>query len=61
MYTPLCSKLFIKSCQWKEKERRENLLPGMGGDLNLGPPDWQPHPLILIPIGYILSIQLIIL
>ena len=30
------SELFEKYCKW-EKEKRENVHPGLGGDLNLGP------------------------
>ena len=34
-----CSELFIKSCKQEEKERWEDVHPGLGGDLSLDPPE----------------------
>ena len=34
-----CFKLW---CKWREKERREDVLPGLGKDLILCPSKWQP-------------------
>ena len=49
MNAAFCSKLFMKSCKCKEKERREDVQPGLGGNLNLGPPEWQPSVLTTTP------------
>ena len=32
----------MKACTLEEKERREDLHSGCGGNLNLGPIEWQP-------------------
>ena len=42
MTVAFCSKILMKSCKQEEKEIREDVHPGLGGDLNLGPPEWQP-------------------
>ena len=42
-------KLFMKSCKQEEKERRKDGHPGIGGDLNLGPPHQQPSVLTTTP------------
>ena len=33
---------FIESCKQEEKGRRADVHPGLGGNLNQGPPEWQP-------------------
>ena len=40
MNADFCSKLFRKSCKLEEKEKGEDVHPGLGGDLNLSPPEW---------------------
>jgi hypothetical protein len=42
MNATFCSELFMMSCKWEEKERREDVHSGLGGNLSLGPPEWQP-------------------
>jgi hypothetical protein len=44
-----CLRLFIKSGKPKEKERRENVHPGMGINLKLGSPEWHPSVLTNTP------------
>ena len=39
MNAAFCCDLFLKSCKCKEKERREDLHPGLGVESNLGPPE----------------------
>ena len=34
---PFTFEFSMKSCKWGEKEIREDVHPGLGGDLNLGP------------------------
>ena len=36
----ICLELFVKTCKRVEKEQREDLNPGLGGQSNLGPPKW---------------------
>ena len=33
---------YLRSCRWEEKERREDVHPGLSGNLHMGPPEWQP-------------------
>ena len=42
MIPALCSILFVESCKQEEKGRRADVHPGLGGNLNQGPPEWQP-------------------
>ena len=49
MNAALCSELFMKFCKQEEKERREDVHPGLGGDLNLDLSEWQPSVLITTP------------
>ena len=35
------NELIMKSCKREEKDRREDELPGPGGNLNLGSSEWQ--------------------
>ena len=39
----------MKFCKQEEKERREDVHPGLGGDLNLDLPEWQPSVLTTTP------------
>ena len=57
MNVALCSKLFTKFCKWEEKER-EDVHPDWGGNLNLGPLEWQPIVLTNAPCltGHMVSI-----
>ena len=41
--------MLMKSCKQEEKERRENVHPGFAGNLNHGPPEWQPSVLTTTP------------
>ena len=43
-----CSKQYTKSCQQEEKERVEDGHIGLGENLSLSPPKWQPSCLQLI-------------
>ena len=43
------SKLFMKSCKQQEREGRQDRDPDLGGDLILGPPEWQPSVLTTVP------------
>ena len=49
MNAAFCSELFINSCKWEEKEGREDVHPGLGGNLSLDPPEWQPSVLTTTP------------
>ena len=42
MNAVLCSKLFVKSCKWEEKEKIEDVHSGLYGNLSLSPPVGQP-------------------
>ena len=39
---------FMESCKQKEKERREDVHPGLGGESSLGPLEWQPSVLTIL-------------
>ena len=39
----------MKSRKWKEKESREVVHPGLGGNLYKVPPGWQPRVLTTTP------------
>ena len=49
MNAAFCSKLHVKSCNWEQRERRENVIFGLGGELSMGPPEWQPSVLTTTP------------
>ena len=49
MNAAFCSELFMMSCKREEKERREDVHQGLGWDLNLGSPEWQPSVLTTTP------------
>jgi hypothetical protein len=39
----------MKSCKWEEKEKREVVNPGWGGNMKLHPPEQQPGVLTTTP------------
>ena len=49
---------FLKSCKGEEKEWKEDVQLGVGGDLNLDTPEWQTSVLTTTPCHIHFGLQM---